>query len=201
MSAALPPSVEDLIRHLSRLPGVGRKTATRLAFHLVNHRQDLAPRLAEALGAMAERVTLCTSCFNISESTRCPICSDPVRAEASSLCVVEGVTELQAVEDSGSFHGRYHVLHGLLSPMKGVGPQELRLDLLPARCREEGLAEVVVATSLTSDGETTALYIKRLLAGNGVSVTRLASGVPFGGTIEFMDSVTLGKALQDRRPL
>ncbi|MFH1532319.1 MAG: recombination mediator RecR [Pseudomonadota bacterium] len=201
MSAALPPSVRDLILHLSRLPGVGHKTATRLAFHLVNHRQELAPRLAESLTAMAARVTLCESCFNICEAPRCPICEDPARADVSALCVVEGVTELQAVEGSGRFHGRYHVLHGLLSPMKGVGPQQLRLDRLPVRCREEGLSEVVVATSLTSDGETTALYIKRLLSTNGVAVTRLASGVPFGGTIEFLDSVTLGKALEDRRPI
>ncbi len=201
MSAALPPSVEDLILHLSRLPGVGRKTASRLAFHLVNHRQELAPRLAESLTSMAERVTLCQSCFNISEAPRCPICEDPLRADVSTLCVVEGVTELQVVEQSGRFHGRYHVLHGLLSPMKGIGPKELRLDRLPVRCKDEDLSEVVVATSLTSDGETTALYIKRLLATNGVAVTRLASGVPFGGTIEFMDAVTLGKALEDRRPL
>ena len=201
MSRALPPSVEDLILHLSRLPGVGRKTATRLAFHLVNHRDELAPRLAESLATMAERITLCQTCFNISETPRCPICEDPMRADEAALCVVEGVTELQAVEGSRQFHGRYHVLHGLLSPMKGIGPKELRLDLLPARCKEEGLSEVVVATSLTSDGETTALYIKRLLSDNGVAVTRLASGVPFGGTIEFMDSVTLGKALEDRRPL
>lgn len=201
MPGALPPSVEDLILHLSRLPGVGRKTATRLAFYLVNHRDELAPRLSESLATMAARVTLCESCFNISEAPRCPICSDPVRADVGALCVVEGVTELQAVEDSGRFHGRYHVLHGLLSPMKGVGPKELRLDRLPARCADEGLSEVVVATSLTSDGETTALYIKRLLTAGGISVTRLASGVPFGGTIEFMDSVTLGKALEDRRPV
>jgi len=117
------------------------------------------------------------------------------------LCVVEGVTELQSVEESGRFRGRYHVLHGLLSPMKGIGPRELRLDRLPSRCRDDQVREVVVATSLTSDGETTALYIKKLLAGEGVSVTRLASGVPFGGTIEFLDAVTLGRALEDRRPL
>ncbi len=201
MRGALPPSVEDLILHLSRLPGVGRKTATRLAFYLVNHRDDLAPRLSESLAAMAARVTLCESCYNTRAARRCPIGTDPGRADAGTLCVVEGVTELQAVEDSGRFHGRYHVLHGLLSPMKGVGPQELRLDRLPARCTDEGLTEVVVATSLTSEGETTALYIKRLLASGGIAVTRLASGVPFGGTIEFMDSVTLGKALEDRRPV
>lgn len=201
MGRALPSSVEDLILHLSRLPGVGRKTATRLAFHLVNHRDDLAPRLGESLMTMAERVTLCESCFNITESPRCPICDDPVRADAGALCVVEGVTELQAVEESGSFHGRYHVLHGLISPMKGIGPQELRLDHLANRCKEEELSEVVIATSLTSDGETTALYIKRLLGPEGIVVSRLASGVPFGGTIEFLDSVTLGKALEDRRPL
>jgi len=199
--SALPPSVEDLILHLSRLPGVGRKTATRLAVHLVNNRQELAPRLAESLAAMAERVTLCESCFNISEARRCPICEDPARSDAAALCVVEGVTELQVVEESGRFRGRYHVLHGLLSPMKGIGPQDLRLDRLMPRCREEGFTEVVVATSLTSDGETTALYIKRLLSSDGIAVTRLASGVPFGGAIEFLDAVTLGKALEDRRPI
>ena len=199
MSGALPQSVDDLIIQLARLPGVGRKTAARLAFYLVNHRDDLAPRLAEALVNMADRVTLCECCYNISEESRCPVCADPVRAGA--VCVVEGVTELQTIEESGSFHGRYHVLHGLLSPMKGVGPDKLRLDRLPDRCRDESVTEVVVATSLTSDGETTALYIKRLLEGNGITVTRLASGVPFGGTIEFLDAVTLGKALDDRRPM
>ncbi len=200
MSGALPPSVDDLIVQLARLPGVGRKTATRLAFYLVNHRDDQAPRLAEALVNMADRVTLCERCYNISEEPRCPVCADPARG-SGAVCVVEGVTELQTVEESGSFHGRYHVLHGLLSPMKGVGPDELRLDRLPDRCRDESVTEVVVATSLTSDGETTALYIKRILEGNGITVTRLASGVPFGGTIEFLDAVTLGKALEDRRPM
>lgn len=194
-----PPTLERLIAQLSRLPGIGRKTAARLAMHLVNQRHDLAPSLAQALLDMADKVTLCERCYNISEDSLCGICRDDSR-KMDEICVVEGIPELQVIEESGGFRGTYHVLHGLLSPMRGIGPERLRLDKLRDRCHEDGVREVLVATSLTSEGETTALYVKRILKEAGIVVSRLASGVPLGGNIEYMDSLTLGRAISERKP-
>jgi recombination protein RecR len=195
---AIPDSLERLVQALSKLPGVGRKTALRHALHLARFKDALAEDLAVALQDMRRDLRLCSCCHAISEAELCPICQDPSR-DQRVLCVVEGYPELLAFEETGVFKGRYHVLHGLLSPVRGIGPAQLNLDGLAARCKAQGIQEVVVATSLTSDGETTALFIRKILEGSGVQVSRPASGMPFGAAIEFMDGETLAKAMDNRR--
>jgi len=183
---------------LSRLPGIGTRTAARLAFHVLEGDQQYAEALGEALRSIHDEVTRCELCGNYGAESRCAICRDP-RRDASLICIVAKVPDLIALEALGSFRGRYHVLHGLLAPLDGIGPSQLPLDALERRIAEEGVKEVIVATPLNVEGEATALYIADALSASTVRVSRIAAGVPHGGELEFTDQVTLGRALEDRR--
>ena len=191
-------AIDDLIAELARLPGIGRKTAQRLTFHLLQQTSDQVTRLAATLVAVAERVRACEECGNLTEEQPCAICRDP-RRDAGLLCVVEEASTLTVVDRSTDFRGRYHVLGGRLSPLEGIGPESLRIDRLLHRVEEGGIREVILATNPSMEGEVTATYIQQLLAGRGVRVTRLARGLPMGGDLEYVDGVTLAHALTARQ--
>jgi recombination protein RecR len=191
-------AIEELIAELARLPGIGRKTAQRLAFHLLQQPSQQVGRLASALVAVTERVRPCEECGNLTEEQPCAICSDP-RRDAALLCVVEEPSTVAVVDRCTDFRGRYHVLGGRLSPLDGVGPEALRLDRLVRRVEEGGVREVILATNPSMEGEVTATYIQQLLAGRPVRVTRLARGLPMGGDLEYIDGVTLAHALVARQ--
>jgi recombination protein RecR len=191
-------AIEALITELARLPGIGRKTAQRLTFHLLQQSPDQAARLAAALVAVSERVRPCEECGNLTEEQPCPICRDP-RRDPAVLCVVEEASAVAVVDRATDFRGRYHVLGGRLSPLDGIGPESLRLDHLVARVRDGAVREVILATNPSMEGEVTATYIQQLLAGHGVRVTRLARGLPMGGDLEYVDGVTLAHALVARQ--
>ena len=193
-------AIEELITELARLPGIGRKTAQRLTFHLLQQPADQAVRLASALVAVSERVRPCEECGNLTEEQPCGICRDP-RRDAGLLCVVEEASAVGVVDRSTDFRGRYHVLGGRLSPLDGVGPESLRLDRLVARVEDGGVREVILATNPSMEGEVTATYIQQLLAGRGLRVTRLARGLPMGGDLEYVDGVTLAHALVARQEI
>jgi recombination protein RecR len=200
-SDGLPPAMLRLVKELARLPGIGEKTASRLAFNLLNRSRDDVIALAEALLEMKERVGLCAECFALSDSIRCAICDDPAR-EHDLICVVEGPADLMAIERARSYGGVYHVLHGALAPLDGIGPDDLKMRELLNRMREpSSVREVIVATNATVEGEATALYLARLLKPLGVKTTRLARGLPAGGDLEYSDSATLSSALAGRREL
>jgi recombination protein RecR len=192
--------VQDLITELGRLPGIGPKSAQRVAFHLLGVDRADAERLAHAIIDAKDRVRFCERCFNVSEEAACRICRD-ARRDGSVLCVVEEARDLLAIEKTGEFRGRYHVLGGAISPMDGVGPDDLRVRELVVRIGEEEVAEVVLATNPNIEGEATASYLARLLKDIGVRVSRLASGLPVGGDLEYADEVTLGRAFAGRREL
>jgi recombination protein RecR len=197
----LPPAMTRLVKELSRLPGIGEKTASRLAFNLLNRPRDQVIALAESLLEMKERVGLCSECFALSDNARCQICDDPAR-EHDLICVVEGPADLMALERARSFGGLYHVLHGALSPLDGVGPDDVKINELIARVSPPNeVREVIIATNATVEGEATALYIARTLKPLGVKATRLARGLPAGGDLEYSDSATLASALTGRREL
>lgn len=189
--------IKRLIEELTRLPGVGEKTASRLAFHILNTPKEYAEALARSLLEVKERVKGCSICFNLSDKDLCSICGDGAREEGL-ICVVEGVRELMAIEGMGRFKGRYHVLQGLLSPLKGIGPEDIRIKELLKRLEGGNIKEVILALSPNLDGEATILYITRLLKPFGVMVTRIATGIPIGGYLEYMDGATLGKAIEGR---
>lgn len=191
--------VARLIEEVGRLPGIGPKTASRLAFHLLRTSREEALSLAEAIIEVKDRIILCTRCFNITEESPCVICADPGRG--SSICVVEEPLDLIALERTGAYRGRYHVLHGAVSPIEGIGPEKLKIQELVQRVQSEHPDEVILAMNLDMPGEATASYIHRLLAPLGVNVTRPASGLPAGGDLEYADEITLGRALQNRRTL
>jgi recombination protein RecR len=195
MKAADP--IARLTVLLAKLPGVGEKTAQRLAFHILESPPQYARELAEALTALERDVRLCSTCCNLTSSDPCSICSDPQR-DAKIICAIESVPDLLAIERTREFRGRYHVLHGALSPLDGVGPDQLKLKELLARLHGE-VQEVIVATNPTIEGEATALYLTRLIKPLGVRVTRIAQGVPMGGDLEYADQVTLARALSGRR--
>jgi recombination protein RecR len=197
----LPPAMTRLVKELSRLPGIGEKTASRLAFNLLNRpRQDVIA-LAESLLEMKERVGLCSECFGLSDSARCPICDDPAR-EHDLVCVVEGPADLMAIERARTFGGVYHVLHGAVAPLDGIGPDDIKIKELLARLEQTGgIREVIIATNATVEGEATALYLAKVLKPLGVKATRLARGLPAGGDLEYSDSATLSSALSGRREL
>jgi recombination protein RecR len=201
--AALIEPVARLIEALSRLPGVGPKTAQRLTYHLLRAPEAEARQLAAALIAVRDEVVYCESCFNISTGPLCPICADPAR-DQSRVCVVEEPLDVLALERTGAFRGRYHVLHGAISPMDGIGPDRLKvrelLDKAAERTRAgEPYEEVVLATNPTLEGEATAMYLAERLAGDVGAITRIARGIPVGGDLEYADEVTLVRAMQGRR--
>ena len=193
-------AIEELITELARLPGIGRKTAQRLTFHLLQQSPEQAQRLASVLASVSERVRPCQECGNLTEEQPCGICRDP-RRDRGLLCVVEEPSTVGAVERSTDFRGHYHVLGGRLSPLDGIGPDALRLDHLVDRVRAGGVREVILATNPSMEGEVTATYIQQLLAGMDVRVTRLARGLPMGGDLEYVDGVTLAHALVARQDL
>ena len=190
--------VQDLIDELGRLPGVGPKSAQRIAFHLLKLPKQDAVRLARSITEVKERVSFCTRCFNIAEGDECGICADS-RRDPTVICVVEEPRDIVAVEKTGEFKGRYHVLQGALSPIEGIGPDQLRVKELIGRLDDEGVTEIILCTNPNIEGETTAMYIGRLLKPLGLRVTRIASGLPVGGDLEYADELTLGRALEGRR--
>ena len=192
--------VAALINEFSKLPTIGPKTAARLVFHLLNRPRAEAEALAEAIVALKERVQLCSRCFSITEDDPCEICADP-RRNARLICVVAEAKDVFAIERTSAYDGRYHVLGGLISPMDGIGPNQLRVRELVDRVASESPAEVVVATNPNAEGEATALYLSRLLGPSGVQVTRLAYGLPIGGDLDYADENTLARAIEGRRAL
>ncbi len=190
--------VQDLIDELGRLPGIGPKSAQRIAFYLLKVSKDDALRLARAIDEVKARVTFCRRCFNIAVGDECAICSDD-RRDNTVVCVVEEPRDIVAVEKTGEFHGRYHVLHGAISPIEGIGPDQLRIRELITRLEPEGITEIILCTNPNIEGEATAMYLGRLLHPVGVKVTRIASGLPVGGDLEYADELTLGRALEGRR--
>ncbi len=197
MNAYTPP-VQALIDELGRLPGVGPKSAQRIAFHLLRIPADDANRLADAIREAKARVRFCSRCFNVADDELCPICADP-RRDPSLLCVVEDARDIVALERTGEFSGRYHVLMGAINPMEGIGPEQLKMRELVSRLEPEAVQEVIVCTNPNTEGEVTAMYVSRLLQPLGVTVSRLASGLPVGGDLEYADELTLGRALEGRR--
>lgn len=196
--------IDDLTAELARLPGVGRKTALRLTFFMLKRSPDEARRLARAIEAVAERVRECSRCGNLSEADPCELCEDR-RRDRSIVCVVEEAADIGAIERTGQYHGDYHVLGGRLSPLDGVGPDELNIDGLLQRLRDArsdgGIRELIIATNPSVEGEATALYLQKLVRPQGVRVTRLARGLPVGGDLEYADGVTIAEALSGRREL
>lgn len=194
------PSVERLVEAFRRLPGVGKRSAERLALHVLSAPEEEALTLSDAIREARARISTCSVCCNLTESEPCGICTDE-RRDHSVICVVERPSGAMAIEKGGSFRGLYHVLHGVLSPLEGIGPSELRMDRLMKRIEGGGVREVIVATNATAEGEATALYLARQISPLGVTVTRIAHGVPMGGGLEFADEATLSHALQGRTPL
>jgi recombination protein RecR len=192
--------LERLIEQLCKLPGIGPKSASRLAFHLLSVPRSDAVELARAIVELKDKVRFCSICFNISEGEVCSICSDS-RRDDSLLCVVEEPRDVTAVERTGRFRGRYHVLGGAISPIDGVGPEELRFEELVRRLRAGEVSEVIVATNPNAEGEATALYLAQLIRPLGIKVTRIASGLPVGGDLEYADEITLGRAMEGRTEL
>lgn len=191
--------VSQLIEELSKLPGIGPKTASRLAFHLLKTSREEAVALAESIVEVKERIRLCSVCFNVTETDPCEICSDPRRENV--ICVVEDPLDVVAIERTGEFRGKYHVLHGAISPVDGIGPDKLRIRELVTRVENESPDEVIVFTNLDLPGEATATYLHRILTPLGTNVSRPASGLPVGGDLEYADEMTLGRALSGRRVL
>ena len=194
----LPDSVEKLVNALSRLPGIGPKSAQRLAFHILKSPKEDALELSESLKEARENIRHCVQCGNFTDQDICSICSS-VKRDNSVVCVVENPQDIMAVESSGEYNGLYHVLMGALSPLDGIGPEDLTIDRLASRIKESGVQEVILATDPNVEGEATAQYVKEILAVFPVKVTRLAHGIPIGGNLEYADGVTLGRAIEGRR--
>ncbi len=195
-----PDPIQRLVVELAKLPGIGEKTAQRLAFHILKAPKGYAQDLSRAIAEVVEKVRLCSVCCALTEHDPCPLCSDS-RRDPRVLCVVEGVADQLAIERTREFKGRYHVLHGVLSPLEGVGPDQLRVKELLARLAGTTVEEVIVATNPDVEGEVTALYLTKLIKPLGIRVTRIAQGVPMGGDLEYADQVTLARALTGRREL
>ena len=188
--------ITRLIEELSKLPGIGSKSAQRLAFHIINMPKDSVKELADSIVEAKEHIRYCKQCFNLTDQELCPICSDPKR-DQKLIMVVETPRDLTAYEKTGKFEGVYHVLHGAISPMLGIGPNDIRLKELMLRLQQD-VDEVIIATNSSLEGETTAMYISKLIKPTGIKVTRIASGVPVGGDLEYIDEVTLLRALEGR---
>jgi recombination protein RecR len=194
------PAIARLLEELERLPGIGPKSAQRLAFHILRADDEAASRLAESILEVKRSIRFCTRCFNFAEGELCEICADP-RRDCAVICVVEEPRDVVAIERTGEFHGTYHVLGGAISPIDGIGPDQLHVMELIQRLEDGAVTEVVVATNPNVEGETTALYLARLIKPLGIRVTRIASGLPVGGDLEYADEVTLGRALEARREM
>jgi recombination protein RecR len=194
------PPIERLVSALRRLPGIGEKSASRLAFFLLGAPDPVTQELADAIARLKQEIVLCEECFDLTHRSPCPICRDEKR-DASLVCVVEEPADLEAIERTGSFRGRYHVLGGALSPIDGVGPGELRIADLEARVEKGGIAEVILATNPNAEGDATAHFISDRLRATGVRVTRIAYGMPMGGDLEYADHVTVGRSLENRREM
>jgi recombination protein RecR len=192
------PAVEDLIAKLAKLPGIGKKSAVRLAFHILHSSQEDAQAFARSILRVKERIGLCSICFNIAEGEVCTICRNSQR-DHSLVCVVEEPSDLMAIEATGIFKGLYHVLHGAIAPLDGIGPQELKIAELLERLKQGGVAEVIVATNPTIEGDATALYLAKVVKPLGITVTRIAQGIPAGGDIEYVDIKTMSRSLEGRR--
>lgn len=197
MSQVLPPSVTKLIDAFSRLPGVGNKTASRLTYYLLRAPDQLSESLAEALTDLKSKTQYCSECFNITEKDPCPVCSD-MKRDQHMIVVVEDPLDVVAVERTGSYRGLYHVLHGAISPVEGIGPDDLKLKELGVRLQNRDIREVIIATNPNMEGEATAMYVKQVLEPFEIRVTRLARGLPSGGDLEYVDSVTLMRAFEGR---
>ena len=200
MVSAYTPPVQALIDELGRLPGIGPKSAQRIAFHLLKVPADDANRLAHAIREAKDKVRFCERCFNVSEDALCGYCSDD-RRDSSIICVVEESRDIVSIERTGEFRGRYHVLLGAMSPLEGIGPEQLKIRELLNRLGPEGVEEIIVCTNPNTEGEVTAMYLARALKPLGLRVTRIASGLPVGGDLEYADELTLGRALEGRRPM
>jgi recombination protein RecR len=196
----LPRPVARLVEELIKLPGIGPKTASRLAYYLLRAAEEESRALAEALLEMKRRISLCSQCFNISESDPCPICADEGR-DRSRICVVGQPLDVIALEKTGRYRGLYHILHGSISPVEGVGPEDLRIRELILRVRLQPVEEIILATNPNLEGDATAMYLAQQLIPMGVRVTRLAHGLPMGGDLEYADEITLSRALEGRREM
>ena len=192
--------IDHLIEALSRLPGIGRKTASRLAFHILRGSMSEAQGLARAIVEVKEKIRLCSTCFNLTDEDPCQICRDD-RRSGDVLCVVEGPNDLMAIENTGTFNGRYHVLHGTIAPLEGIGPEDIKIKELMDRLQRGRITEVILATNPTVEGGATALYLTELIKPLGIKVTRIAYGIPMGSEIEYSDGMTLSKALEGRREI
>jgi recombination protein RecR len=200
VTAVTPAPVTRLIEAFAQLPGIGPKTASRLTFYLLRRPAEQSQALADALRDMADNTRFCSTCFNIAEQSPCSVCSDESR-DRSILCVVEEPLDVVAIDRTGDYRGLYHVLHGAISPVDGIGPDELRISELLARLDHEVVQEVLLATNTNLEGEATAMYLARLIQAPGIRVTRLARGLPVGGDLEYADSDTLGRALKGRQEM
>ena len=198
--AAHAKPIDRLIEALSRLPGIGRKTASRLAFHILRGSLSEAQGLAKAIVEVKEKIRLCSTCFNLTDEDPCQICRDD-RRSGDVLCVVEGPNDLMAIENTGTFSGKYHVLHGTIAPLEGIGPEDIKVKELMDRLHRGRIAEVILATNPTVEGGATALYLTELIKPLGIKVTRIAYGIPMGSEIEYSDGMTLSKALEGRREI
>jgi recombination protein RecR len=196
----LTPALARLVQELGKLPGIGEKTATRLALFILGAGREYVESLAEAIWAVKAETTLCQECFGLAEGELCPICNDLQRS-GESICVVEEPADLLAVERAHEYRGRYHVLHGVLAPLDGVGPEELKIAPLLERLKRGNTREVIIATNPTVEGEATALYLAKVIKPLGIRVSRIAHGIPMGGDVEYIDSVTLGRAIEGRREM
>jgi recombination protein RecR len=192
--------IDRLVEALTKLPGIGRKTASRLAFHILRSSPSEAQELARAIVDVKEKIHLCSICFNLTDEDPCEICQDDGRSK-EVLCIVEGPNDLMALENTGEYKGKYHVLHGTISPLEGVGPEDIKIKELMERLRKEDVTEVILATNPTVEGGTTALYLTDLIRPLGIKVTRIAYGIPVGSEIEYADGMTLSKALEGRREM
>ncbi len=192
-----PPSLERLIEQFSRLPGIGQKSATRLALYILKNKSELAENLAKSLIEVKDKIKFCSICFNLTDHDICSICRDINRANGV-ICIVEGPGDQLAIEESGIFKGRYHILHGVLSPLDGMGPEDLKTGELFARFEKEEIKEVILATNPTAEGEATASYLAKILRDKGLMITRIALGVPMGGDLKYMDSMTLRHSINSR---
>ena len=200
MVSAYTPPVQTLIDELGRLPGIGPKSAQRIAFHLLKLPSADVARLAHAINDAKDKVRFCERCFNVAEGALCPICADD-RRDATVVCVVEESRDIVALERTGEFRGRYHVLLGAMNPLEGIGPEQLKIRELLTRIDAEGITEVILCTNPNTEGEVTAMYLARQLQPLGLTDTRIASGLPVGGDLEYADELTLGRALEGRRPV